>query len=434
LSPILVGVLGIAAVLGMVVLHVPIGIAMGLVGVAGFAYLQGALPAFALLSNEFVGSLTSTDLAVVPLFLLMGSLANAAGLSTDVYRLAQAFVGHRRGGLAMATIGGCAGFGAVCGSSIATTATFGRLALPEMLRRGYSPGFGAGCIAAGGTLGILVPPSVIMVIYAVLAEQLILDLFLAALVPALLAVLLHFAAISITLRLRPQAGPAGERLPWAERWKELRASWRILALAAVVLGGMYGGVFTVNEGAAVGVVMAFAFAVARRGAAPRVFVEVLAEASVTTAMIYVMIIGAFVFSYFLAITRLPEAIVALIVGAGLPGPAIIAGLLLMYVLLGAVFDEVAAMVLTLPVVLPIIVELGHDPIWWGIVNVVVIEIGMICPPIGINVFVLHGMAKTIPLRNIYRGILPFLGADLVRLAIIAAFPPVTLALVEWVRA
>jgi tripartite ATP-independent transporter DctM subunit len=429
-EPALTGALGIAAVLVLVAMHVPIGIAMGLVGVAGFATLQGWKPAVALLSNEFAGSLASPDLAVIPLFLLMGSLANAAGLSTDVYRLAQAFLGHRRGGLAMATIGGCAGFGSVCGSSIATAATFGRVSLPEMLARGYAPGFAAGCIAAGGTLGILIPPSVIMVIYAVLTEQLILDLFTAAVLPSILAVALYLAAVAVHVRMHPESAPAGQRMSWPERRAEMRRNWRIVALAGIVLGGMYGGVFTVTEGAAVGVVLAFSFAVARRGLTLRTFVGVLAEASATTAMIYVMILGAFVFSYFLALTKLPATIVGAIAASGIPGPVVIAMILALYIVLGAVFDEVAAMVLTLPVVLPIVTQLGYDPIWWGIVNVVVIEIGMICPPIGINVFVLHAMAKEVPLGAIYRGIVPFLAADLLRLGAIAMFPPLALWLVH----
>jgi C4-dicarboxylate transporter DctM subunit len=432
-DPLLAGALGIAAVLALVALHIPVGIAMGLVGVTGFAALQGWRPALALLSNEFAGSLASPDLAVIPLFLLMGSLANAAGLSTDVYRLANALLGHRPGGLAMATIGGCAGFGAVCGSSIATAATFGRVSLPEMLARGYSPGFAAGSIAAGGTLGILIPPSVIMVIYAVLTEQLILDLFLAAVLPAALAIALYLGAVAVHVRLHPASAPSGPRLSWRERLVEAGRNWRIVVLAGTVLGGMYGGAFTVNEGAAVGVVLAFAFAVARRGLGVRGFVGVLAEASATTAMLYVMILGAFIFSYFLAITKLPAAIVGAIAESGVPGPLVIAGILVVYIVLGAVFDEVAAMVLTLPVVLPIVLQLGYDPIWWGIVNVVVIEIGMICPPIGINVFVLHAIAKDVPLGAIYRGIVPFLAADVLRLGVIVTFPPLTLWLVQLSR-
>lgn len=430
MDPLLAGVVGIAAVLVLVALHIPIGIAMALVGVAGFAALQGWKPALALLSNEFVGTLASPDLAVIPLFLLMGSLANAAGLSTDVYRLAHALLGHRPGGLAMATIGGCAGFGAVCGSSIATAATFGRVSLPEMLARGYSPGFAAGSIAAGGTLGILIPPSVIMVIYAVLTEQLILDLFLAAVLPAVLAIALYLAAVAVRVRLDPASAPAGPRMSWRERLVEARRNWRIVVLAGTVLGGMYGGAFTVNEGAAVGVVLAFAFAVARRGLNVRDFVGVLAEASATTAMLYLMILGAFIFSYFLALTKLPAAIVVTIAESGIPGPLVIASILAVYIVLGAVFDEVAAMVLTLPVVLPIVLQLGYDPIWWGIVNVVIIEIGMICPPIGINVFVLHAIAKDVPLAAIYRGIVPFLAADIVRLGAIVVFPPLSLWLVQ----
>lgn len=425
-DPVTLALVGIGATFALMALHVPIGVAMGLVGVAGYAIMVGLGPALSLLANEPAGVMTNLDLAVIPLFLLMGSLAGAAGLAGDVYNLAYAFVGHRKGGLAMATLGGSAGFGSVCGSGIATAATFGRVALPEMLARGYAPSLATGVIASGGTLGILIPPSTIMVIYAVLTEQFIVDLFTAAVVPAIIAILLYFVAILGTLHVNPGAGPAGPRMAWPERLRVIRANWGIVFLATVVLGGIYSGIFTVTEAAAVGVTVAFLFALGRRKLTWPVFLRVLAEASATTAMIYVMIFGASIFSYSMTITHAPGRLVEAITGLEVPGLAIIFVLLAAYVVLGAIFDEVAAMVITLPFVLPLIQHLGYDLIWWGIINVIVIEIGMICPPIGINVFVLHGMNKTIPVSTIYRGIAPFLAADVVRLGLLTAFPMLTL--------
>jgi C4-dicarboxylate transporter DctM subunit len=396
--------------------------------------LAGVQPALSLLANEPASVITNLDLAVIPLFLLMGSLAAAAGLATDLYNLAYALAGHRRGGLALATIGGCAGFGAICGSGVATAATFGRVALPEMLKRGYSPALAAGTIASGGTLGIIIPPSTIMVIYAILTEQFIVDLFIAAIVPAIFAVSLYFIAILIYVNVYdPNAGPAGDRLSWAERWQAVKANWGVLFLATVVLGGIYSGVFSVNEAAAVGVTVALAFAVARRRLTWPVFMRVLAESSATTMMIYIMIIGASIFSYFMTITHAPDRLVTAISSLALPGIAIIFILLVLYIILGAIFDEVAAMVITLPFVLPLIKHFGYDLVWWGIINVMVIEIGMICPPIGINVFVIHAVNKTIPVGAIYRGIMPFLFADILRLAILTAFPALTLSTLYWLK-
>jgi len=418
--------LGLGAIFAMIALHVPVGIAMGVAGVIGFALLGGLSPALAMMATEASSTFASLDLATIPLFVLMGSFAGAAGLSEDLYRLAYALVGHRRGGLAMATVGGCAGFGAVCGSSVATAATFGRASLPSMIGRDYAPGFAAGTVAAGGTLGILIPPSSIMVIYAVLSQQLIITLYVAALVPALLAIALHGAAISAYVRLRPDAGPAGERVDRAERIAAMLRAIPVLLLATVVIGGMSIGAFTATEAAAVGAVMAFGFAW-KRGALRRDRLrEALASTASTAAMIYVLIIGATLFGYFSAVTQAPQAIADAIRDAGIPVWLALTMLVLMFLVAGAVFDEVAAMVISMPFVLPLIQAWGFDPIWWGVVNVVLIELGMLIPPLGMNVFVVHGIAPQIPLAAIYRGVAPYVVSNLLRLALLLAFPAIAL--------
>jgi C4-dicarboxylate transporter DctM subunit len=420
-DPIWMAIVGIALMFLLIILQVPVGISMATVGVLGFAMLTGIAPAFSLLGTESSSAISNPDLAVIPLFLLMGNFATAAGISEDIYNLAYAFVGHRRGGLALSTIGGCAFFGAICGSSPATTATFGRVALPEMLKRNYSPAFATGCIAAGGTLGSLVPPSVIMIIYAVMAEEFILALFVAAVIPAVIEIALYIVTIMIYVRLRPEAGPAGPRISWRERLIMLRQCWGAVFIAGTVIGGIYSGVFTVNEAAAFGAVLSFLFALGRRKLTPKLFWESLIGTATTTAMIYIIIIGAGVFTYFMTLTRMPNSLVSFISQFNIPEILVILFLLFIYLILGSIFDTVAAMLVTLPVVLPLIISMGYDPIWWGIVNVVVIETGMITPPIGLNVFVLHGVTR-VPLSTIYKGTIPFVIADFVRIALLVLFP------------
>ena len=426
MDPLVVAGIGFVLMLGLIALHVPIGIAMGFVGVTGFAMVAGWGPALSLLASEPASTLTNLNLAVIPLFMLMGNLAASAGLANDVYNIAHAFIGHRKGGLATATVLGCGGFGAVCGSGVATTATFGRVALPEMLARNYSPSLATGAIAAGGTLGIIVPPSTIMVLYAILTEQFVVELFTAALVPALLAVVLYMAAVRGTVMLDPTSAQTIEKLSFAERMAALRKGWGVVVLSVVVLGGIYSGIFTVNEAAAVGVVVAFLFLIARHGFDLKELTSVLAQASAATAMIYIMVFGATIFSYFMAITDAPSIIVNGIAAMNLPPLGVIAMLLVLYIFLGAFFDEVAAMIVTLPFVIPVVQHLGFDLVWWGIINVIVIEIGMITPPIGINVMVLNALRRDINLQTIYKGILPFFVADMVRLVILVSFPALTL--------
>jgi C4-dicarboxylate transporter, DctM subunit len=434
MTPLVIGALGIAALFALILLHVPIGFAMIIVGVVGYALQAGWAPAVTILASEPSGLLSSVDLATVPLFLLMGTFASAAGFSRDVYNAAAALLGHRRGGLAYATIGGCAAFGAVCGSSTATAATFAKAALPEMLRRGYGEGFTAGTIAAGGTLKSLIPPSIVMILYCIVSRTFIFDLFLAALVPALLAIALNLIAIAIVVRLQPAVAPAAGRVSLAEKMAALRDAAPVLLLMIAVFGGLYSGVFTVNEAASVAAVLSLAFAVARGRMSRAALWEGLRESAGATAMIYLIIIGASVFTYYITLARVPEALIGVVGGLEVPPLAIVFTLLVAYLILGAVFDEISAMLITLPFVLPIIEKLGYDPVWWGILNVVVIELGMIIPPIGIIVFVLHGLAPKIPLATIYRGVVPFIVADLVLLGLLAAFPEISLWLPRLLRA
>lgn len=426
MDPAVLALLSMLLMFVLIGLHVPIGVAMGITGIATYATLVGWGPAMTLAALEASHTFGSLDFAIIPLFLVMGNFAAAAGLSTDLYRIANALVGHLRGGLSMATIGSCALFGAVCGSSIATVATMTRIALPEMRQRGYQTSLAAGSIAAGGTLGILIPPSIIMVLYAVLAEQFVLTLFFAAVIPGLIAVVLQCLAIGIYVRVVPNAAPAAAPLSWAERGRTLKGAWGVVVLGLVVSVGIYGGIFTVNEAAGVGAALAGAFFFGRRKANRETLSKVVKETASNTGMIYLVIIGASMLTYFLSASHLPSSIIDWISALDLPPLVIVFALYVMYIILGAVFDSFAAMVITLPFVLPVVVGLGYDPVWWGVIMVMVIEIGLITPPIGINCFILHGMAKDIPLRTIFKGIAPFLIADILRLTLVTIFPQLAL--------
>ena len=425
-DPLIIGLLGFAGMFVLIALHVPIGAAMGIAGFAAFGWLAGFKPAVTLFGTEAATALGNLDLAAIPLFLLMGSFAAVAGMSSDIYRLAQALCGHWRGGLAFSTILGCAGFGAVCGSSVATAATMTSIALPEMRRRGYHAALSTGCIAAGGTLGILVPPSIIMVLYGVLTEQFVITLYVAAIVPSVIAVALLLVATAIVVRVDPQAGPSGARADRAEVIAALARSWAVLSLAVIMAAGIYTGIFTVNEAAAIGTALAFFVAFARKRLTRRVFYRTLVETASTTGMIYMMLIGANVLSYFVTASRLPELTVAAIQQFSAPPVMVLGVLLAIYIVLGAIFEEVSVMLITLPFVMPLVIGFGYSPVWWGIINVIVIEIGMIAPPIGLNVFVVQSLARDIPMRTIYKGIMPFFYALLATLALLLAFPPLTM--------
>jgi tripartite ATP-independent transporter DctM subunit len=428
MTPTAIGALGIVAMLVLIFWGTPIGVAMGLVGFVGFALMSGLDPALAVLGIGPFSSVSSYTLTVIPLFVLMGQFAAMSGLSRELYDTANRWLGHRRGGLAMANVVACGGFAAVCGSSLATSATMAVVALPEMRRAGYDPKLATGSIAAGGTLGILIPPSVIFLLYGILTEQSIGKLFLAGVLPGILLVLLYMAAIAIVTWRNPALGPATARVPVRERIVALRRVWPVLGLFLLVIGGMYVGVFTATEAAAIGAAGAFLLAFARRAVTWRTLGLALIETVQTTAMIFGIVIGAILLGFFLAITQLPMTIAAAIGGLPLPANAIMALIILLYLIMGAFMDELAMVLLTVPIFFPVAQALGFDPIWFGVIIVVVCEAGMIAPPVGINVFVLAGIAKDVPMKDIYRGIMPFLWADVVLLVALMAFPDLALVL------
>ena len=426
-SPVMTALVIFGLVWVLLFLLIPIGAVMVLLGFIGMSLLLDPSPALSVVGSEVAEFLTNGQLVVLPLFLMMGVLASAAGLSEDIYRLAQALLGNLRGGLALATIGGCAGFGAVTGSSVATATTIGRVALPEMSQRGYEVGFSAGCVAAGGTLGALVPPSSALILYAFLTEESIGQLFVAALVPAALGVLLYMLTISAYVRLVPNAAPAPGKIDTTELMSELRRGLTVIVLFAVVMGGIYIGLFTATEAASVGVIGAFLVALFRGKLRGGAFWNVMGETASITAMIYVLILGGITISFFLGITELPEFLTKKVAQMDLAPLGIITLLLVVYILLGAVMESFSIMVITVPVIAGLIVDLGFDLTWWGVIMLVVVEIGLITPPFGINVFVLKAVAGAdLPLTAVFRGVMPFVGADIVKLILLVLLPSLVL--------
>lgn len=427
---------GFAALLLLLVLRCPIGLAMLLVGAGGYATIVDATRLLAYLKTTPFYLFANYTLTVIPLFILMGALAERGGLARDLFTAANALVGHRRGGLAMAVIGACAGFGAVCGSSVATTATFGRAALPELRRFGALPGFATGTIAAGGVLGILIPPSVVLVVYAISTEQNIAKLFMAALIPGLMATAFYIATIWVVVRRRPELCPAGPRVPAAARREALLNVIPVLLIAVVVVGGIYGGVFTPTESAGVGCVATLLVGLARGTLRMRQIRESLQAAAETTAMIFAILLGAEVFNAFLALSQAPDLLAVWVSEQGFPPYGVLCAFLLVYIVLGAVMDELAMMLLTLPVFFPVITALDfgltaeETAIWFGILVLIVVGIGLTAPPIGLNVFVVSGLARDVPIGATYRGVLPYLATDFMRLALCVAFPWLSLMVVR----
>lgn len=428
-----IGIAGIVALLVLVVLHVPLAFALVAIGITAFALQTGWGPALTFLATEPAQVLGSVDLAAVPLFLLMGAFVNISGFSRDLYAAAAALLGHRRGGLSYATIGGSAAFGAVCGSSPATVATFTRVALPEMLERRYAPGFAGATIAAGGALKALIPPSLSMILYCVVARTYIFDVFAAAVIPALITIAANIAAIALVVRWHPELAPAAQRVPARERNAALLRAAPAVALIVVIFAGLYSGIFTVNEAASVAAVVSFLFALIRRTVSVGSFVTGMRSTAVVTGMIYFVLIGSSIFTYFVSLAKIPEQLIDLVGAVHLPPTGIIVLMLAAYLVLGAVFDELAAMVVTLPFALPIIVHLGYDPVWWGIINVIVVELGLVIPPIGLVILILNAMRPDIPLPTLYRSIVPFIVADCAVLALLTAFPSLALWLPALLR-
>jgi C4-dicarboxylate transporter DctM subunit len=422
--------IGLGLMMALALLRVPIAISMGVIGFLGVAYLRdwNFAPAFAMVQTKVYETGRNYTLSVVPLFILMGNLVTRAGMSQELFRAAYVFIGHLRGGLAMATVVACAGFGAICGSSIATAATMAKVAYPAMKRLGYSDALSTGAIASGGTLGILIPPSTLMVIYGVMTETSIGKLFAAGVLPGILATfLLCMAVLWITWR-DPQAGPRGERSTWGQRFTALKGIWAVAGLFIVVMGGIYGGVFTATEGAGIGAFGALCFAVARRALTWRTLFDALAESGRTTAMLFTILIGALMFAEFVNYTSMPGDLKQFVTSMNLSPILVVGAICVIYVLLGTAMEELSMILLTVPVFFPLVTHLGFDPIWFGVLIVVVVEIGLISPPVGMNLFVLNALLPEVPTKTIFRGVLPFMLADVVRLGILIAFPVISLYL------
>jgi tripartite ATP-independent transporter DctM subunit len=424
MSPLEAGLVGISLLVVLLFSGLSIGIGMGLVGFLGMVYLNGMMPGLDIMGRTPYGTVTSYSLSVVPLFILMGAFCFHSGLSTDIYYAVHRWVGHFRGGLAMATVGACALFAAVSGSSLATAATMGRVALPEMKKYKYAVTLASGSIAAGGSIGILIPPSTILVIYAILTEQSIGKLFLAGFIPGILEALFYMVTIYIVCSRNPLIGPRGPSSSFKEKVFALKSAWGVFVLFLLVIGGIYLGVFTPTEAAGIGAFGALLFSFGRRKVTWKNFVASLQETSKTTAMMFLILIGAMVLGYFLAVTRLPFELSTFVAGLAVNRYLILSFIIVLYLLLGAIFSALAIIVLTVPILFPVVTALGFDPIWFGIIIVRMVEIGQITPPMGINVFVLKGVAGDIPVETIFRGIVPFLIADLCHVALLIIFPQI----------
>ncbi len=424
---------GFLAVFAMAFLRVPLAVAMMIAGVAGLGLMRGWTPAFASVSQVVFETGFAYVLSVIPLFVLMGNFVTRAGMARELYAAANSFVGHRPGGLAMASIIASGGFGAICGSSIATAATMTKVAFPEMRKHGYKDSLATGAIASGGTLGILIPPSTIMVIYGIITETNIGEMFVAGILPGIVAIaMLCLAVVFVTWR-DPEAGPPAERHSWSERLTALRNIWAVVLLFALVIGGIYGGVFTATEGAGVGAAGAFLFALVRRTLTLKVLFEILVESSRTTAMLFTILIGAMIFTNFINFTSMPTDLRDWVVGIS-PSPIVVILLMMaIYLALGMVMEELAIVLLTIPVFFPIVIGLGFDPVWFGILIITVVEIGMISPPVGLNLFVINSLLKDVKLSTIYRGVWPFVIADVLRLCILIAIPGLSLWLPQMMR-
>ncbi len=417
-----VAVLGFVVLFVLMLLRVPVGMAMGLVGVCGFSYLVGWGPAFKNVGHTTMRTVTDYNFAVIPLFLLMGSFASTSGMSRELFRGANAFLGHLRGGLGIATIAACGGFAAICGSSVATAATFSRVAYPEMRRHKYPQSFATGVIAAGGTLGIMIPPSTVFAVYGLITEQDIGKLFIAGIIPGLVAVSMYMLTITLIGWARPGFLPKGERSSWTERLAAVRDVWAVLLLFAFIIGGLYGGLFTATEAAGAGAGGAFIIGVVRRRLAGADILQSLLETTRTTAAVFTVLIGALLFGYFLTVTQTPQKVTEFLTGLGVGRYGVLALIMVMYLVLGCLMDALAMIILTVPIIFPVITQLGFDPVWFGVIIVMTVELGLIHPPVGMNIFVIKSVIEDVKISTIFYGVLPFIVTDLIRLVILIAFP------------
>ncbi|PYN96034.1 MAG: C4-dicarboxylate ABC transporter permease [Candidatus Rokuibacteriota bacterium] len=423
------GLVGLIVMMLICCLRVPISFAMAIVGIVGYAYMRdwNWTVAFAMTQTKLYETGRNYTLSVVPLFILMGNFVTRAGMSQELFRAAYAFIGHLRGGLAMATIWASAGFGGICGSSIATAATFAKVAYPSMKKFGYSDRLAAGVVAGGGTLGT------IMVIYGIFTETNIGKLFAAGIIPGIVGAILLCGAVQYMTWRDPRCGPPGERSSWRERVLALKDVWAVAVLFFFVMGGIYGGLFTATEGAAMGAFGAMVFALSRRALTRRTLYDALLESARTSSMLFMILIGALIFAEFVNITTMPSDMKALVTRFNVGPTMVVAGICAIYVVLGTAMEELSMILLTIPVFFPVIVHLGFDPVWFGIIIVCVVEIGLISPPVGMNMFVLRTLLPEVSTATVFSGVLPFMWADVIRLAILVAFPWLALWLPSMMR-
>ncbi len=418
--------LGFIAIFALALLRMPLAFSMGLVGIVGIGLTRGWAPALASTAQVVHETGFAYTLSVIPLFILMGNFVARAGLAHELFAAAYAFIGHFRGGLAHATVAACAGFGAICGSSIATAATMSKVAYPSMKKMGYSDSLATGVMAAGGTLGIMIPPSTIMVIYGIITETNIGKLFAAGVIPGILTALLMMAAIVYITSKDPEHAPAGKRSTWPERWAALRGIWGVVLLVIVVLGGIYGGLFTATEGAGFGAAGAFLFALARRRLTWAILAQVLVESARTTAMLFTLLIAATIFANFVNFTSMPNDLKEWITHLGLSPVMIITAMMFIYIVLGTVMEELTMVLLTIPLFFPIVTALGFDPVWFGVLIVMIVQIGLISPPVGMNLFVINTLLPKVGLSNIFKGCWPFVAVMIFVLGLLIAFPQISL--------
>ena len=433
-DPLFVGITAFLVLIFLLAITVPIGVAMMLCGVGGLAMIIGLVPSLSLFGTTVMQSVVTYDLSIIPLFILMGALASRSGLSQELYDAFNAWLGGFRGGLALATVGACGAFAAICGSSVATAATMSKVALPEMKKYRYSDSMATGSVAAGGIIGILIPPSVILVLYGLLTESSIGDLFIAGFLPGILTIIVFMIVISIVTRLHPESGPAGEKSTWKQKLNATLKTWAITALFATVIGGIYFGVFTPTEAAGVGAFGAFFIAFSRKRLNREMMTETLLETGQTSAMIFTILIGAITLNNLVIFSGLANALADFVSGLDMSPATVMLIILLMYLIMGCFLDALAMILLTVPIFYPIVLDLGYDPIWFGIIVVMVVELGLITPPIGMNVFVIKGMVQSVPLVSIYKGVLPFVIGQVVLIIAVFLIPEIALWLPETARA
>lgn len=421
-----VAILGFMILFVLMLLRVPVGMAMGLVGVVGYSFIAGLGPALKLVGQTSMRTVTDYTFGVIPMFMLMGAFVSVSGVSKELFKAANSFIGHLKGGLGVATILACGGFAAICGSSVATAATFSTVAYPEMRRFGYPQSFSAGVIAAGGTLGAMLPPSTVLAVYAILTQQDIGKLFMAGVIPGLLAMMMYVLTIVIIVYVRPDWLPSHQSENRVAKLEGLKNVWAPLVLFLFVIGGLYGGFFTPTEAGGVGATGAFILGVIRGKLDRAGIKEALLSATRTSAAVFTVLIGALIFGYFLTITQTPQRLTEVLTSLGLGKYGVLALIMMMYLVLGCLMDAMAMIILTVPIIYPVIVQMGFDPIWFGVIIVMTVELGLIHPPVGMNVFVIKSVIKEVSFSTIFKGVLPFVVTDLLRLMILILFPIIAL--------